>query len=70
MVELSKRRFVELWNDRVVESSNGGMEELVVLSNRRIFEWRSFRIVEWWNGGVVESSNGGMMELSYRRMAE
>ena len=44
-----------------VESSNGGMAELLKLSNRRI--------VEWWNGGVggiIKSSNlwdVGMVEL-------
>ena len=50
--ELSIRRFVEWWNGGVVESSSGGMVELVELSNRQFVV-----IVKWRTGGVVDSSN-------------
>ena len=48
-MEWTKRPMVE-WSSRLsyrfIKSSNGGVVELVKLSN--------CRIVVWWNGGMVE----------------
>ena len=50
MVELSTRRIFELWNGGVFESCDGGMDELVELSNRGTVELVDFRMVESSNG--------------------
>ena len=58
VVELPTRRMMEWWSCRIVESSNGGMMELVELSNRRV------GVVELWNRLMVELvalSNGGVI---------